>query len=411
MNKTTIQSTRFNFVWFCIFYMINSSVFFSGNRYLRFFAFSFLILFIFGIKKTDSKVKLIILINNMLIVIQGLMFGFKLLTFFTYPLLMIFIPYQIYKQYKSTFFEYYLKLIYFFSIFTSIIWILEKNISIVRSFIRKMVILLHPYSTDVWPRSLIIYTSVFSTLPDISRNAGIAHEPGAWAFYLTFAISLNNIIRNEFFSKRNIIMILGLISTFSTTGYIMLFMVLTLWLFSLKQKNNFVRMSKMLIIPLFLFLSYFLYNQLDFLGDKINKHVETQMEGDLDNRYSTGRFIRLRKGLNVAIHNPIFGRGIITASSEEDMYSASKIPSGYLVGVLAQYGFIFGILYLYFLYKGSVVVSRQYNVTDIRKYSLFLILIINGFSQAQMYNYLALMLFYAGLFYKKQQMEIGNVQK
>ena len=56
------------------------------------------------------------------------------------------------------------------------------------------------------------------------RNTGFTWEPKAFANFLMLGILFNLLrYRLRFFNKRMIIMLITLITTFSTTGYIMIF--------------------------------------------------------------------------------------------------------------------------------------------------------------------------------------------
>ena len=386
-----------NWVIFLVLYFLNFSPFFNESKYLKFFVFLAIIFLWFRNKKIKVQLAFVLIIVELLIIIQGSRYGNSIITMTTYPFFVIIVPYYIFTNYKDVFFKNFIILIHFFSIFTLIIWLLETFISSFKSLIYFLIHLVYPYSTDVWPRSLIIFTSVQAISRDLYRNAGIAHEPGAWAYFLIMAIVLNNIINKEYFSKKNIAMMIAVITTFSTAGYIILLSVIALWLFSMKSKSNTMAIAKILFIPIFAFSIFISYNTFDFLGEKINNQIEVQLEGGLENRASQGRFIRFRKGINVAIKNPIWGRGIISATGELDNLSAEHIPNGYLTGIIAQYGFIFGFLYFFYLFKGSIAFSRIFKVNDLRKYSLFFVIILNGMSQSFIYDWFAVIIFFYGI--------------
>lgn len=407
------NSETFSILGFSILFFLNFSPFFVGYKYLKFFVFFFFVFFVFKKKLFSNRLLMVLIINQGLIIIQGVIFGFNIITFFTYPFFLFIIPHQIYKYNFRSFCKHYIDFIFAFSMFTTVVWFFEKNIYIVRSFINVIVDRVFLYSSDLWPRSIIIYTSVKETYSDIARNAGIAHEPGMWAYFLILALVMNNIINKEFFSVKNIIFMLVVLTTYSTTGYMSLFIILTLWLFSYNKQRNLVlvNIGKILLLPIAVVSFYLAYSTADFLGEKIDVQMEEQLSGNLTNRYSTGRFIYLRKALNLAIKYPLTGKGIISASAEESRWEEEFVAPGSLLTVFSNYGFIFGFMYYYLLYKGSIIFGRIHKVKGILLYQLIVVILVNSFSQAIITNWFSMIIFFYGLYYKKHQKECLDVQK
>lgn len=69
------------------------------------------------------------------------------------------------------------------------------------------------------------------------RNSGPFWEAGAFAGFLIVAILFELIISKKLFGKRNFILILALLTTFSTTGYIVLAVLSTSYFFLLKNRK------------------------------------------------------------------------------------------------------------------------------------------------------------------------------
>ncbi len=74
-----------------------------------------------------------------------------------------------------------------------------------------------------WRTTIFLHT--FNNTPGMEyRNAGLFWEPGAFAGYLTLGLIFLSSIRNDYYKrvywKRLTVLSLGLLSTFSTTGYV-----------------------------------------------------------------------------------------------------------------------------------------------------------------------------------------------
>lgn len=116
------------------------------------------------------------------------------------------------------------------------------------------------------------------------RNIGMFWEPGAFAGYilLVFLLNLGNIKQQIVQHKLAfLILFIALLTTFSTTGYILLFfMVVYVGFCASKSK---ILSTIFLVVPILLF-SYHIYNQEDFLKEKIvGQYTHSiDMDGDYD---------------------------------------------------------------------------------------------------------------------------------
>ncbi|MEG2599617.1 MAG: hypothetical protein RSA66_09100 [Muribaculaceae bacterium] len=102
-----------------------------------------------------------------------------------------------------------------------------------------------------------------------ARNSGFMWEPGAFAYVLILMISIN-LIRNgaNLTSKRVIVYIIALITTFSTSGYLALFAIL---LFTLIGKGRSV--FAYIVLSLLVVGAVLLYSNASFLGEEIDGYL------------------------------------------------------------------------------------------------------------------------------------------
>lgn len=159
---------------------------------------------------------------------------------------------------------------------------------------------------DSYKKSMILYTA-FQSKGEIVRNSGMFWEPGAFAGYLILGLIFIIIINKDFILgkyKRDFFIIsVGLISSFSTMGY-MVFSLIVLF-FVLKK----YKWGKFVLIPVLIILIGSVYNKLPFLKSKIeHQYVEMLSMNKYD--ISNTRFGALNMDLVYIKSQPIIGNGL-----------------------------------------------------------------------------------------------------
>jgi hypothetical protein len=111
------------------------------------------------------------------------------------------------------------------------------------------------------------------------RNCGFFWEPGVFACFL-IVVFISNLFVNGFtFDRNNKILLIALLTTASTTGYLALFVIFFLWYrYKVPRANVWV----LVLIPVFCYL----LTVVPFLGDKIVKTYKNDMR---DLTYSSMR--------------------------------------------------------------------------------------------------------------------------
>lgn len=150
----------------------------------------------------------------------------------------------------------------------------------------------------------------FTQNSDGLRNSGMFWEPGAFACYicLGFLLYLGN-IRELWQTQRFkvIIILLALITTYSTTGYLVLFVIGLATVFLEYSKKHGI-LALPLIIS-FLAIAYFTYENTEFLKDKIDHQLENTANKD-DNDFSPDRFGAFLFDLHYIEKHPLVGNGM-----------------------------------------------------------------------------------------------------
>lgn len=211
----------------------------------------------------------------------------------------------------------------------------------------------------------------------IPRNSGFYWEPGAFAgtIVMMFIIIL---IYKKYYSKKQFQMIrkwlsIGIISTFSTTGLILLPFLLFIN-YAIDQKISLISSFKLIVFALILIpISIYFFNNIPVLKEKIFSQIEIFEEGKKGaetSRIGASFFL-----FNLINEKPIIGHGF--AISPDDWkkklyykgYSFEKIGIGN--GLLLMLAWT-GIPYVLFL-----IFLIGYNIKKQKK-SLFFTLIIIG---------------------------------
>lgn len=122
---------------------------------------------------------------------------------------------------------------------------------------------------NVLRASSIIYTQLLGEIEWTwlgTRNCGPFWEPGAFQGFINLSFFLN-IVNSTLNKKRLLLYIITLITTFSTGGYIVMLINLFIYFVNITE----IRAKTKIIISTILFtVSLYLYNNLEFLGNKIS---------------------------------------------------------------------------------------------------------------------------------------------
>lgn len=228
-------------------------------------------------------------------------------------------------------------------------------------------------------KTLIFFTYHHQHGQDLTltpRNCGAFWEPGMFAVFLNLAILINIYInRDSVFSRKNIVLITALLTTFSTTGYIVLFLIF-ISIFILNKKVEWA----ILYIPIVLIVVLIAYSyvwKMDFMSNKITEQVDEAQY----NR--TSRFGAAVYHFEILKESPMTGVFLNEVAKDKDVsYENRKVTPNGISFVFLIWGIPAGLLYYVFFYKG---LSRwlRFNGIDNRlvHFFFFFIFILSAFSQ------------------------------
>ncbi len=207
------------------------------------------------------------------------------------------------------------------------------------------------------------------------RNSGFMWEPKGFANFVTIAIIFRLFMNNlVLYDKKILVLILAVISTFSTTGILVLFLILTFYFIN---KKAIVLLS---IFPIFLIISYSLFINSEILYKKILYEISLENEYKmlLDKKdyesdvYSLGRTGSLLVDFNDFLKKPIFGYGFTRENRTQSAYVKLVRVNGFS-DLLAVYGLgIFLFFYRYYVFL-KLLNTKKYKFLSILLISIICI--------------------------------------
>jgi hypothetical protein len=232
--------------------------------------------------------------------------------------------------------------------------------------------------------NFLVYTvqKYYATSLHVLRNAGPVYEAGMFATLLILALFLNTIGERSLANRKNAVLIAGVLSTFSTAGYVALFCFLIAYFIC--QRDLF---KKTVWVPILVFVSVYAFVNLGFLSKKVQRDVRFSNygQGRRTGQYSNlGRIGSALVDLQVIRKHPWTGTG----RSEENRFGkVVRAKSGLLSshrtnGVfdfVAENGIPFSILYFFLMTRsfGAYCGHRGFN-RSFALYGLMLILLVGS---------------------------------
>lgn len=249
------------------------------------------------------------------------------------------------------------------------------------------------------------------------RNAGCSWEPGRFAIMVTLAIFCNLCQNGIKFKKNKNIwwLIIALVTTQSTTGFVSVLILYTIFLIK-KFNLKYIIITLLIMIPVVYGIM-----KLDFMGEKITtKMANSQDVSQRDQtfayaatQYEEGEYVgsidrfdaMVFEWMNVK-NDPILGY----SRNVEHSYFRTYISNNFvlangLVKIFGMFGVFFGLYFFYILYRSSKKIAQDSNFK--RTFALFMLFCLSAFS----YQILAMPVFttfwFYGLFSQTKRMNSG----
>jgi hypothetical protein len=321
------------------------------------------------------------------------------------------IAYVVMSSLRTRFFAIYEHILFVLAVIALILWTMHNAIpgtfvELLRNF---------EFSTQGAGRgstdfNAIVYTvSNYDVVPDhvanfggfqIYRNSGFAWEPGAFSAFINLAI-LFNIIRNNFRLKNNPrlwILTIALLTTFSTTGYSMFILMVFFYLYN----QPFRKVAW--VIPFAVVFTVLIFT-LPFMADKISETTEYDTEELIyrsikhDTQYAPQRFESLKIDFVDFMNHPVLGYGGQVEARWTHQIGAQIATISGIGKVLAQFGLVGLIFFLFSVWSSSKKLVTLYNLKG-ALFPVVLILMISISYTIFTILYACIWLFYLSSSYK-----------
>lgn len=313
------------------------------------------------------------------------------------------LSYLIVKAVKIKFIASYIHIIYLLSILSLIFYIL-LTISSYFYFLYDIATKWFPLSFSNNP-TLLFYTFDSSAYNNntIIRNAGFSWEAGGFAAYLNFALLLHIYskrlsIKDILTDKISLVLIFSIITTFSTAGYIAMFVIL-ISAISLMKINH---IYKSFIFISFVFVAYILIVQLDFLGNKISTQFESAEK-------SRNRFGSAYLDWQEIKKRPLTGwsRKETVLYGNDAFTEVTHRPNG-ISNYLRSYGFIYvlALIILWFISFNKYFKFKCIKNSSYAALVMILVILIMAFSQLLFDDFMFRSFLFLSYTYKIQTKDI-----
>ena len=229
-------------------------------------------------------------------------------------------------------------------------------------------------TNNIFLKSIIIFTSTpynpdYDFTYGIIRNPGMFWEAGAFAGYLLLALVFVAIQNKEFIIgnyKREIFwIILGIITTMSTTGFIILSILIIFFAMQHFKKG------KLILIPASIITVLFVYSNFTFMQSKIEYQFEQALNMRLGDMSNT-RFGSLIMDAYYIKEHPLIGNGTnINTRYKYNLEVLDDIGNGNgMSNFIATWGLPLFLIWSYYVYKFT------FNKTNSKSITLGILIII-----------------------------------
>jgi hypothetical protein len=211
------------------------------------------------------------------------------------------------------------------------------------------------------------------------RNSGPFWEPGSFAVYICLSLAFSLILGRSLLSIPSLIQIAALITTFSTSGYVVFFIIVLTGLYvrGMQMGSGMRLLLRSIVLPVVIFVVIILVQGQDFLLPKIQEDILIADET------TTSRFGSALADIYQIQEHPILGYGRNVQAQfgtgffdKETMHRNSGVTR-----IIVQWG-ILSLLYYILVYRGFRNILQVHKAAD--KFSAFfpfIVLFLSGFSQ------------------------------
>lgn len=235
-------------------------------------------------------------------------------------------------------------------------------------------------STANMSYSLYLYTVYFMDNMSIPQNTGPFWEHGIFCIYLVIAFYLNAIRENKIFTKYNIIFITTIITTFSSSGYVVLIIAMA---FIILQRGG-LTFRKIILLSLLLVGTNYI-SSLDFMTEKITENAMSTQE--------SSRFFAMVYHWQQIVKSPFIGYGPYLNRVFSNLVMS---PNGW-TQLLRIWGIPFSVYLLIAFYRGIGNFFKDNRNSSLIRLGFFVIVMTAVFPQTLSVSYFYFFLFFYSL--------------
>jgi hypothetical protein len=329
-------------------------------------------------KKIDKNFVMIALLFFMVESFQYIQFGGFNLRTFAGTYIRLFLAYAVVLIAGKNFPKYFVRVMYFFSVISLFFYAFSFLPGAENFYIN----VLGELIPNLWAETDGFYRSkpnivVFCFEPTLftdGRNSGPFWEPGGFAVFLVIALLFNHMEDRSWRSKRNIIFVLCLLTTFSTAGYLAFAFYIIFRNVERLRSNIFY----LFILVGLLVIFYNFYERVPFLQEKIKVNIQSAESN------TTSRFGSALADLQAFKKNPFFGLGRAGAKEgfiSDTQFSVDNHRNNGIFDLLSTYGLIITIVYFSLIYRTFSFFRSIAGLSQYFPLAAFAIILTLGFSQ------------------------------
>ncbi|MEN6292048.1 MAG: hypothetical protein ABFD07_08570, partial [Methanobacterium sp.] len=223
--------------------------------------------------------------------------------------------------------------------------------------------------------------TIITEFTNLPRNTGFCWEAGMFSVFLVLALFIRtSLLKKHIASIGSIILLIALLTTQSTTGYIAFFIYL-MYYYSTKVTALKLRYTIPLII--IAIIGFYSFINLEFMQGKVDLYLET---GSYFNDYGSTPILTGSRlsGLPLVLQdlriNPIMGKALSpvgTYSGIGEIYSTHLNSIFTIISSMGLFGFV---VWLLFLVRSTQYYCYEYHCEDVLSFPIIIILTSFGFN-------------------------------
>ena len=372
---------------FLLISLSGNKVFDIGALLLTFFFSAFV--FFHRNKRLDFPFLYFLLGLTLILFLQNLKFDF-------YPWITIFgiyvtilTAYFIVKSIGSTFIEKYINVMLIISLISIVFFILLNIVPGLAKTLTSFALVVVEKNVDLNEGNGRYYLGIVTIIInkyqafDFFRNHGPFWEAGAFAGYLMVALIFNTMRTGRLLNQSGVILLIAIVTTLSTTAYIVLFILMASYMISMKQYKIF----KWLLLPVIISVGIMSFFNLKFLGDKVSNTIAmAQNMSIINDKRVSSRFVDAVRDMRDFQGHEFIGRGLNLNTRLSEISKRLSLPyrTNGFTQLFIKFGLLFTIYIFFLLYFNQLVLIKRYRHFH-KSFAIINFLIIILLLQAETY--------------------------